>query len=100
MNNINFDTLITQGVIIKKYLPDFIEINVKNIKDKQCMVILNNYSKYWQLKINGEHKKLNQFSNLFWLINLNKSDKQNIKLSYEPPYKKYLGLFYNLNKDF
>ncbi len=92
-DNINLKNINTQSIKVIDYTPDYLNIKISNEFNNRCLIVLNNYSKYWKVKIDNKLTSLNTFSETFWMININKLSK-NIEIFYDPPYRKYFKRIY------
>ena len=96
IDKLNYSEFKTDNIEILKYSPDHLKIAVNNVNNNECLIILNNYSKFWEAKINSKFSNIDIIFETFWKVDLDNS-YQNIEFFYNPPYRKYFEKIYNFN---
>lgn len=74
-----------KNIHLVKYSPDLIELEV-DIDRSSVMVFTNSFSKFWNVYVDGQPKKIIPSYGTFWGVVLGSKSKS-IIFKYEPPYK-------------
>ncbi len=75
------------NIIIEKYSPDRIDLNV-GLNGSGIMIVTNSYSPYWRCLVDGVERSIFPVDATFCGIYL-QGDEMNVTLKYDPPYRSF-----------